>query len=361
MSIQTPQVEAAQQIQDNDMTHQEAMERRQEKRRHNIIKAISLSSKDARVEAKVWQCNASGVLVDANGVTGFVPFNQLDETHASKVISAQHKARISLGPQADDAVVRRGGMNVLMGSVLHVKVLRIDEELGRVIFTEKVSHTKKGSILLTESALHTAQEYVGNTVDVLVTNITDFGVFVNFALPKVDGNLVGLVYISEVSWDPNEDIGLETGQTRKAKLIHVDSNKKHMFLSFKRTTPNPLLETLDTLLSGRDGTRKENGVGDDRETLDASVDLRPLEGDLEDALNICTSLKQAGFPGARLGPRLRSKASSQTIEVYLSKGSDQGSTKMIVRKGYDVQEIEIMGSIDRKRLINVVSKYQASN
>ena len=91
-------------------------------------------------------------------------------------------------------------------------------------------------------------------MDVLVTNITEFGVFVTFSLPNIDGNLVGLVYVSEVSWDPNEDVGLETGQARKAKLIHVDTTKKHVFLSFKRTTPNPLLETLDTLLSGRDGT-----------------------------------------------------------------------------------------------------------
>ncbi len=346
---------------EKDVTHQDAEEKKEGKRRHNILNAISLSSRDTRVEAKVWQCNASGVLVDAEGVTGFVPFNQLDETHVSKVVSAQQKARISLGPQADDAAVRRGGMNVLMGSVLHVKVLRIDEELGRVIFTERLSRTKRGSIPLTQSVLHTAQEYVGKTVDVLVTNITEFGVFVTFSLPNIDGNLVGLVYVSEVSWDPNEDVGLETGQARKAKLIHVDTTKKHVFLSFKRTTPNPLLETLDTLLSGRDGTQKQNGGADYRDTMDASVDLRPLEGDLLDAVNMCRSLKEAGFSDARLGPRLRSKASSQTIEVYLSKVSDQqGSTTMIVRKGYDVQEI-VVGSTDRKRLINVVSEYQARN
>lgn len=129
---------------EKDVTHQDAEEKKEGKRRHNILNAISLSSRDTRVEAKVWQCNASGVLVDAEGVTGFVPFNQLDETHVSKVVSAQQKARISLGPQADDAAVRRGGMNVLMGSVLHVKVLRIDEELGRVIFTERLSRTKRG-------------------------------------------------------------------------------------------------------------------------------------------------------------------------------------------------------------------------
>lgn len=124
-------------------TQDEEEEKRQRKRRHNVAKAISLSSKNVCVEAKVWRCNASGVLVDADGVTGFVPFNQLDEAHASKVISAQGKARISLGPRVDDAVVRKGGMTVLMGTTLHVKILRIDQDLGRVIFTEKTSGAQK--------------------------------------------------------------------------------------------------------------------------------------------------------------------------------------------------------------------------
>ena len=122
----------------------EEEEKRQRKRQHNVAKAISLSSKNVCVEAKVWRCNASGVLVDADGVTGFVPFNQLDEAHAAKVVSAQGKARISLGgPRVDDAAVRKGGMTVLMGTTLNVKILRIDQDLGRVIFTEKTSGAQK--------------------------------------------------------------------------------------------------------------------------------------------------------------------------------------------------------------------------
>lgn len=335
------------------------VQEKQGKKRQNVAKAIELSSRDAFVDAKVWQCNASGVLVDADGVTGFVPFNQLDDVHASKVVSAQQKARISLGPQAEDAAVRRGGMNILMGALLHVKVLRIDQDLGRVIFTEKRSHTRGKSTPLTESVLHIAADHVGKIVDVEVTNLTEFGVFVKFSLPKVQGSLVGLVYVSEVSWDPTEVVGVTTGDTCKAKLIHVDTHKKHIFLSFKRTTPNPLLETLDTLLGSRENIREGN-ADSNRDTIDASADLRPLEGDMKDAVDIVMSLKQAGFPRTRLGPRLRSKASSQTIEVYLSKASDEGSTTMIVRKGYDVQEI-VVPSTDRKRLINIVSKYQSDN
>ena len=121
----------------------EEEEKRQRKRQQNVAKAISLSSKNVCVEATVWRCNASGVLVDADGVTGFVPFNQLDEAHASKVVSAQGKARISLGPRVDAAAVRKGGMTVLMGTTLHVRILRIDQDLGRVIFTEKTSGAQK--------------------------------------------------------------------------------------------------------------------------------------------------------------------------------------------------------------------------
>lgn len=338
---------------------QQGEAKKSSKKKQNTASAIVLASKNSLIEAKVWQCNASGVLVDAEGVTGFVPFGQLDEHHGAKVVAAQQKARISLGPKAEDAAIRRAGMNILMGSVLHVKVLKIDEDLDRVIFTEKRSRAKR-STPLTESVLGIAAAHVGSVVDAEVTNLTEFGIFVKFSLPKLDGSIIGLVYTSEISWDPREIHDIVLGDRRKAKLIHVDTSKKHVFLSFKRTKANPLLETLDSLLSShQDGDGEAHGETN-RTTVDASADVRPLEGDMEDALNIATSLKQAGFPGTRLGTRLRSKASSQTIEIYLAKAAGEGSTTVLVRKGFDVQEI-VVPATDRQKIISVISTYQTEN
>eukprot|EP00889_Picochlorum_renovo_P008327 jgi/Picre1/35357/NNA_002819.t1 len=146
-------------------------------------------------------------------------------------------------------------MHVLTGSILHVTVMSVDEEAGRVIFTERVKRQNQ-TAPLTESILKQVSQQVGNIVDAHVRNVRDFGVFVDFAIHDHVSNtqvsVLGLVYTTEVSWDA-ERPRLSLGDTLKAKVIHVDIPKKTSPV-FKRTTPNPLLETLDSLL---DTTTKE--------------------------------------------------------------------------------------------------------
>jgi predicted RNA-binding protein with RPS1 domain len=362
-------------------------------RKHNnknssrIQAALSLLASKERVDARVFQANAAGVLVSLssdkkprkhhsdhqeNQITAFVPFSQLSKEHAKKVVDAQKKAKISLGASADDdpAVIRKAGMSVLLNNVLQVTVLSVDEDQQRVVCTERTDNRNRAPAL-TESVAKKISSRIGEIVqNATVCNITDFGVFVTFHLPGIaddddQASLVGLVYSSELCWDERSSLDISIGDRVKAQIIHVDVEKRHIFLSIKRTEPNPLLETLDQLLATpqqRDVSLSSNAAaGSSRETFDTAenTDLRPLLGDLLEAVNLVEVLHAAGFPTAVMGPRLQSKiVSSQNIELYVSKNEPESRMiRLVVRKGYDVQQIEISGDSNvRQSLMVTLSK-----
>ena len=75
----------------------------------------------------------------------------------------------------------------------------------------------------------------GQCVSGTVTNITDFGVFVDL------GGVEGLVHVSEISWGrvrhPRDVV--ELGETVQVYVIHVDRDKARVALSLKRLCANP--------------------------------------------------------------------------------------------------------------------------
>jgi ribosomal protein S1 len=319
------------------------------KRQLNIEKANVLLAKNTFVEGQVWKTNRAGVLLGAEGVTGFLPFKELTFEMKQMVRNAQDKAAIHFKESGERA--REAGMSVLMGQKLSVRVISVDEATERVVFSMgETSHAVSAEVLEQASAM------VGTTVTTTVTNITDFGVFCRFDVQGTE--MVGLVYRTEISWmDEDGDAAMKTtsvGDSRSARVVHVDQSKAHVFLSFKRTETNPLLETLDSLLlTGDDSSGRSPSTG--RETVE-SIDLRPLLGDLEEAKTIAASLTRAGFHSVSLGARLNSKATSQQVEVYLSKAGDANNevTTMIVRKGDAVQEVRVR-SQDRERIKKTVA------
>jgi predicted RNA-binding protein with RPS1 domain len=283
---------------------------------------------------------------------------------------------------------REAGMSVLMGATLSVRVISVDDQTERVVLSMLQPRETGGgsggssgssgssggsrsglggggsspgpSHAVSHEVLQQASAKVGSILPCTVTNVTDFGVFCRFDVNGTE--MVGLVYRTEISWLEDGDVAMKdisVGATRPAKVVHVDMNKAHVFLSFKRTMPNPLLETLDTLMMSGGDRSASTGTG--RETVE-SIDLRPLLGDMDDAVAIANSLRQAGFHRVALGPRLNSKATSQAVELYLAKAKpgEGEQTTMIVRRGDAVQEI-IVGSSDRERIKNVVGSLQLDN
>ena len=176
------------------------------------------------IDIQPYDDNRGGLLVEYEGVRGFLPVSQL---------SAEHYPRV--GSSDKDEILQR--LNNLIGKTMKVRILDADRKSNKLIFSEKEA-VKDG---LAERFEKLA---VGDQVEGVVTGVVDFGVFVN-----VEG-IEGLVHISEISWERvnNPSDYVKTGQTIKAKIIAID--KDRLSLSMKQLTQDPWLTEVQNFSKG---------------------------------------------------------------------------------------------------------------
>ena len=175
------------------------------------------------IDIQPYDANRGGLLVEYEGVRGFLPVSQL---------SAEHYPRV--GSSDKDEILQR--LNNLIGKTMKVRILDADRKSNKLIFSEEA--VKDG---LAERFEKLA---VGDQVEGVVTGVVDFGVFVN-----VEG-IEGLVHISEISWERvnNPSDYVKTGQTIKAKIIAID--KDRLSLSMKQLTQDPWLTEVQNFSKG---------------------------------------------------------------------------------------------------------------
>lgn len=181
--------------------------------------------KDERViSGTVVDFNRGGLLVCGEKFRGFVPVSHLDDLPAF---------------EGEDGREERLGKYV--GSQLRLKVIECDPSRGRIVLSERAAQTEPGQ---RQHLLDTLK--VGDEVYGKVTNITDFGVFVDL------GGVEGLVHISELSWgrviDPHEHATLCGGI--KVLVLQINKEKCRVSLSAKRLQPNPWLEVRERYPAG---------------------------------------------------------------------------------------------------------------
>lgn len=171
-----------------------------------------------------YDANRGGLLVEYEGVRGFLPVSQL---------SAEHYPRV--GSSDKDEILQR--LNALVGKDMKARILDADRKANKLIFSEKEA-VKEG---LAERFKKLA---IGDTVTGVVTGVVDFGVFVN-----VDG-IEGLIHISEISWERvnNPSDYVKTGQNIEAKIIAID--KERLSLSMKQLTQDPWLDEVEQFKPG---------------------------------------------------------------------------------------------------------------
>ncbi len=171
-----------------------------------------------------YDANRGGLLVEYEGVRGFLPVSQL---------SAEHYPRV--GSSDKDEILQR--LNALVNKELRARILDADRKANKLIFSEKEA-VKEG---LAERFEKMA---IGDTVKGVVTGVVDFGVFVN-----VEG-IEGLIHISEISWERvnNPSDYVKVGQTVDAKIIAID--KERLSLSMKQLTKDPWLDEVEQFKSG---------------------------------------------------------------------------------------------------------------
>lgn len=171
-----------------------------------------------------YDANRGGLLVEYEGVRGFLPVSQL---------SAEHYPRV--GSSDKDEILQR--LNVLVGKDLQVRILDADRKANKLIFSEKEA-VKDGLAARFEKLA------IGDSVSGVVTGVVDYGAFVN-----VDG-IEGLIHISEISWERvnNPSDYVKVGQNIEAKIIAID--KDRLSLSMKQLTQDPWLTEVDKFSKG---------------------------------------------------------------------------------------------------------------
>lgn len=172
-----------------------------------------LYHQDRIVHLTVTGYNRGGLLVEGEGLFGFVPFSHLVE-----MVNGAEKQN------------REACLEAYMGRTLRLKVIECAPEDGRVVFSERAALAEPGKRKRLFDQLKPGQKISGT-----VTNITDFGVFVDL------GGVEGLIHISELSWGrvthPSQIIQL--GQVVETQVLEVSPERCRVALSLKRLLPNP--------------------------------------------------------------------------------------------------------------------------
>lgn len=193
---------------------------------------IELSLKEAR-QALIWadaeeavknqatfslpvkEANKGGLILEWQGIPGFLPASQL---------SAENYPRVADG----DKTAILSALMELVGKHLNVTIITADPVEHKLIFSEKGHEEKE---VKEEKVSHYE---VGDVLDGEVTGAVDFGVFV-----KIEDGLEGLVHISELAWGLVEDTRsmYKVGDKVQVKVIDVQNEK--ISLSIKQLKENP--------------------------------------------------------------------------------------------------------------------------
>ncbi|MCE9540960.1 S1 RNA-binding domain-containing protein [Candidatus Kaiserbacteria bacterium] len=174
---------------------------------------IALQKKTS-FELPITDANKGGLIINWNGIQGFLPASQLSPAHYPRV------------PDGDkDKIFTE--LKKMIGTKIEVMVITASPKEAKLIFSEKGAGT-------TERANLVEKYQVGDVTEGVVTGATEFGVFV-----KLEEGLEGLVHISEMDWAlvENPKTRYKAGDKVKVRVIEIKDGK--VSLSIKALTNDP--------------------------------------------------------------------------------------------------------------------------
>jgi len=151
----------------------------------------------------------SGVSVDVNGISGFVPMSQI-----SKELSKD--------------------TSNLVGKYFKARVIEVDRLKNKLVLSER-EVTDAKDIAIAKKALEKVKE--GEIFEGVVTTIANFGCFVKITVENSE--IEGLVHISELSWGKvaHPSSLFKVGDKVKVKIIGTKDGK--LALSAKHAEKDP--------------------------------------------------------------------------------------------------------------------------
>ncbi|MBA3872153.1 MAG: S1 RNA-binding domain-containing protein [Chloroflexota bacterium] len=175
-------------------------------------KARQLLKSEDVVQVNVTGHNRGGILVRWNRLEGFIP--------------SSHLVSVNLANE------RSSAWNEFAAKPLGVKVIEVDQDRRRLIFSEREAQKEWRA---QQKARLLSELKEGDVVKGTVTGLRDFGAFVNL------GGADGLIHVSELAWhrvDHPRDV-LKVGDEIDVYVLTLDRGSNRIALSRKRLLNDP--------------------------------------------------------------------------------------------------------------------------
>ncbi|MDI6732005.1 MAG: 30S ribosomal protein S1 [Candidatus Margulisbacteria bacterium] len=176
-------------------------------------------NKKSVLEAKVIEALQGGLVVDFNGMRGFVPASQVAKRPQENL--AQFKDRI-----------------------IPVKVIEVNPRQGKIVFSNRQA---AGEHEKSQAGKIFDEIEVGQVRHGKVANLKSFGAFVDL------GGVEGLIHLTELSWKrvkhPSEV--LKTGQEIDVFVLGIDKENRKISLGLKELQPDPWANAADYYRAGQ--------------------------------------------------------------------------------------------------------------
>lgn len=174
--------------------------------KQNWDKIVAVYEDGGLVKGKVKSVVKGGLMVNV-GVEAFLPGSQID-------------------------IIPPKDLNEYVGNVYEFKIVKVNDIRKNIVLSRReVIEAERAE----QRAEFLSQVKIGNTVEGIVKNITDFGAFID--LQGMDG----LLHITDMSWGrinhPSEMLMI--GQKIDVIILDVDKEKERVSLGLKQLQDNP--------------------------------------------------------------------------------------------------------------------------
>ena len=181
-------------------------------------KLARMKDEQELISVKIIDANRGGLMIEKEGIEGFLPVSQLAPAHYPRVEGGDK-----------EKILRE--IQKFIGQTMNVRILDVTQRQNKFIVSEKSGEE--------ESIKKALEKYkVGDIVEGEITGVVDFGAFI-----RLDPLIEGLVHISELDWqlvnDPRDIV--KVGDKVKAKIMDVASNGR-ISLSLKALKEDPWKE-----------------------------------------------------------------------------------------------------------------------
>lgn len=162
------------------------------------------------------EANKGGLLIDLDGIKGFIPVSQLTPVNYPRVEGADPEKILE-------------HLQRLVGKPFKVRVINVDNDGKKIIFSEKAALEEQRAAALSHLK-------AGDVVEGTVSGILTYGLFITF------NGIEGLVHVSEIDWGhvSNPSKFAKVGDNVKVQIIGIEGDK--ISLSMKRLRSNPWAE-----------------------------------------------------------------------------------------------------------------------